>query len=58
MNIKVNIENFGNYSISPEKLQELLGWLAANQAVQIPTQRGYMQEIVNSAYSGSQLING
>jgi len=52
--VKIIISNVGEFSVHPEKLQELLNWLSTNG---VRTQNFSVQENSNQ-FQGKSLING
>lgn len=51
-NVQVTVQGAGTYVVPAERVQELLNWLANNQAARL-------QETGNSnAYKGKELLNG
>jgi len=54
---KVTVEGRGVFEITNEKLTELLGWLANNQAVAI-RENNTVREVKNNEFTGRELING
>ena len=55
--VKVKIEGFGTYEIEPLRVNELLRWLSAHQAVGI-IEKNTVQEVRDNQFTGRTLING
>ena len=57
MQVKVQVEGYGNFQIDNAKINELLNWLSANQGVKI-TEQNKVREVQDNQYTGRELLNG
>ena len=56
MKIKVTVEGFGTYQIDNSKVNELIGWLSANEAVSV--EQPPIKEVnKHNEYTGRVLLN-
>jgi hypothetical protein len=57
MQIKIQVEGFGTFEVTEEKIGELLSWLSTNKAVSIRSDNQIVKEVKGNQFTGRTLIN-
>jgi hypothetical protein len=57
MQIKIQVEGFGTFEVTEEKIGELLNWLSTNKAVSIRSDNQIVKEVIDNRFTGRELIS-